>query len=366
MEQPQPIELNIFQRGILQKCATVFVYLTSILTGAWILDWLDKLLFIRLAEEAQRQKFLSPEATRGFTRLIEARDSTVIIAVIMVGLACGFAGWLFMRWAAKRNWSWPVTLPKAVEFRSAMEQLGIAGPADRVAFVRKHKLPVFIALSPLIGKEHAAVRAKLYAFAHSAFGVEEVFEQHTGKQTLCLNADDFERVLKEHGEHTKTAYSVRIAELEQDVANLKAVNSLQSADIAKLTEENEKLLVENADQRNKLKTLPAREENAESREEKRVPFWRVAVPLVNRLIAEAPPGTQYTRPEIQDAFLQELENFPELKRAIQNLLRTAKKEGENTPFALDGWGMEAIRLALGDLAKKEGGATRKTGKHRSL
>ena len=154
-----PIELNILQRGILQKCATSFVYLTSVLTGALIIDWWDKILFIRLAEEAQRQKFLSPESVRGFTRLIEARDSTVIFAVIMVGLACGSAGWLFTRWAAKQHWSWPVTLPKAVEFRAAMEQLGIADPADRIAFVRKHKLPIFIALSPLIGREHEAVRA---------------------------------------------------------------------------------------------------------------------------------------------------------------------------------------------------------------
>jgi uncharacterized membrane protein/regulator of replication initiation timing len=360
MEQPQPIQLNIFQRGILQKCATFFVYLASIVTGALVIDWLDKRLFIRLAEEVQRQKLLSPEATRGFTRLIEARDSSAIIEIIFVGISCGFVGWLFMRWAAKRNWSWPVTLPKAVEFRSAMEQLGIADPADRIAFVRKHKLPVFIALSPLIGKEHEAVRAKLYAFAHSAFGVEDVFEQHTGKQTLCLDADDFERVLKEHGEHSKSAYSARIAELEQNVADLKAVNSLQNADMTKITEEKEKVLAENTELRRKLQTAPGREGKAEKRENEKIPFWCVAGPLVNRLIAEAAPGTQYTRPQIQDAFQQELENFPELKPAIQALLHTTKKESENTPFALEGWGLEAIRLALGELAKKEPGAIRKT------
>ena len=153
-----------------------FVYMVSAATGAWIIDWLDKQSFIRLAKEAQRQELLSPEATRGFMLLIEARDSTAIFPIILVGLACGFVGWLFMRWAAKRNWSWSVTLPKAVEFRSAMEQLGIVDPADRIVFVRKHKLPVFIALSPLIEKEHEAVRAKLYAFAHHAsLGGEDIF-----------------------------------------------------------------------------------------------------------------------------------------------------------------------------------------------
>ena len=65
MEQAQQ-KLNIFQRGILQKCATTFVYLAGIVIGALILDWLDKRLYIRIAEEAQRLKLFSPEATRGF------------------------------------------------------------------------------------------------------------------------------------------------------------------------------------------------------------------------------------------------------------------------------------------------------------
>jgi hypothetical protein len=362
-----PVELNILQRGILQKCATFLVYMVSVSAAALMIDWLDKGLFIHLAKEAQRQNLLSPEAARGFTILIEARDSIAIFYIVVVILACGFVVWLFMRWAATRNWSWSVIRPKAVEFRPAMEQLGIADPADRIAFVRKHKLSVFIALSPLIGKEHEAVRAKLYAFAHhSSLGDEGVFEQHTGKQTLCLDADEYERVLQEHGEHTALAYSARIVALERDVTDLKAVNSLQSADIGKLTEENKKLLAENAELRKKQQTVQGRKDKAEKRKNDIIPFWRVAIPLVNRLIAESTPGIQYTRPQIQDAFLQELENFPELEPAIQILLHTTKKAEDNTPFSLEGWGMESIRLALGDLAKKDGGATRKAEKHRIL
>jgi regulator of replication initiation timing/uncharacterized membrane protein len=367
MEQEQSQKLNIFQRGILQKCATFLVYLVSVSISALIIDWLDKQLFIRLAEEAQRQNLLSPEAARGFTLLIEARESAAIFHIVFVILVCGFVVWLFMRWAATRNWSWPVTLPKAVEFRSAMERLGIAAPADRIAFVRKHKLAVFIALSPLIGKEHEAVRAKLYAFAHhSSLGDEGVFDRYTGMQTLCLSAGEYERILKEHGEHTTSAYSARIVALEQEITNLKAVNSLQSVDIAKITGENEKLQTENAELRKKLQTVQGREDKAEKRQNDIIPFWRVAAPLVNQLIKENTPGIQYTRPQIQDAFLLDLENFPELKPAIQKLLHTDKKEAQNTPFSLEGWGMEVIRSALGDLAKKDGGATRKAEKHRVL
>ena len=45
MEQAHTQKLNLFQRGILQKCATFFVYLVSFTIGALIIDWLDKLLF---------------------------------------------------------------------------------------------------------------------------------------------------------------------------------------------------------------------------------------------------------------------------------------------------------------------------------
>ncbi len=48
-------KLNIFQRGILQKCATVLVYMVSAATGTFFLDWLDKRLFIRLAEGRPKQ-----------------------------------------------------------------------------------------------------------------------------------------------------------------------------------------------------------------------------------------------------------------------------------------------------------------------
>lgn len=204
----------------------------------------------------------------------------------------------------------------------------------------------------------------MYAFAHNpSLGDNEVFERYAGKQALCLDAADYERLLEEHGPKTRSAYSARIAELEQSVTDLKAVNSIQSADIAKLTEEKETLSTENAEFRQKLKTALGREGKAEKRENDRIPFWRVAAPLVNRLIAEAESDTKYSRRQIQEAFQQELESLPELKPAIQKLLHTAKKERENMPFSLDGWGMKAIRSALGDLAKKDPGATPKADKY---
>lgn len=350
------IKLNIFQRGILQKCATAFVYLFSIAIGAFILDWMDKRLFVRLAEEAQHREILSEKAARAFISLIEARDSTTIFAIILVGLLCGFVGWLFMRWAAKRNWSWPVTLPRAVEFRSAMEQLGIIDPDDRIDFVRKHKLPIFIALEPLVGREAESVRAQLYVFAHhSSFSDKDVFESHIGKQTLCLNAEDYEHLLEERGQKTSLAYSARIVALEKENTSLAGLNSLHVAELAKLTQEREELAKENAAFQRKQQTVAGREGKMETSTIRRIPFWRVVGPLINRLIEEAEPDTRYSRSDIQTAFEAELQKFPELKAAIAIELHRGKQKEPKSEFDLSGWGMDSIRAALGEYAKKDPG-----------
>lgn len=349
------LKLNIFQRGILQKAVAVVAYLGSIAVGAFILDWADKRLFTNSIKEAERQGVITPEALLRIQTLIETRDNTVIFSIIFIGLFCVLMGWFLMRWAAKLNWSLPVTIPQAVEFRSAMKQLGVTEPDERIDFARKHKVPIFLALSPLTEEREDSVRAQLYAFAHhSPLGNSDVFERNIGKQTLCLNAEDFEPLLEKFTSSTQSTHAARIVELEQNAIALKAVNSIQAADIAKLTTENEKLFAENADFRQKQRTVPGREEKAEKREISKIPFWRVAGPVINRLEAEAGSDTQYTRRDIQKAFQEELEKFPDLKPTIQKLLHTSKKEREHEPYSLEGWGMETIRIALGGLVQREG------------
>jgi sterol desaturase/sphingolipid hydroxylase (fatty acid hydroxylase superfamily) len=138
MAQTQPQKLNLFQRGILQKVATAIVYFASFVTGAFILDWLEKRRFTVVAEKAQQQGILTPESFRDLKAQIAAMDVTAIFAIIIVGLFCVGIGWLLMRWAANLNWSWPVTLPKAVEFRSAMRMVNISDSTGEIECVRKH------------------------------------------------------------------------------------------------------------------------------------------------------------------------------------------------------------------------------------
>ena len=231
----KPLKLNIFQRGFLQKAITVFVYLGSIALGVFVLDFADKRLFANIIKEAERQGIITSDAFVRIQSLIDTRDNTIIFSIIFIGFFCIAIGWFLMRLAAKLNWSWPVTIPQAVEFRSAMEQLGIAEPNERIEFVRKHKLHVFIALSPLAHKRQNSVRSQFYAFAHnSPLGNSDIFERHIGKQTLCLDAADFDRLLEEHDKRADSAYSARIVTLEENITSLKGTSFLQAADIASL------------------------------------------------------------------------------------------------------------------------------------
>ena len=314
------IKLNIFQRGILQKCATAFVYFVSIGVGAFILDWLDKQLFIRLAEEARQRDILSPDALRGFTALIEARESTTIFVIILIGVGCGFVGWLFMRWAAKRNWSWPITLPRVVSFRTAMRRLGIIDPKDEIAFVKKYKLPVFIASIPLIEDEYENISVKLYAFAHhSEFSAEDVFEQNIGRQTLCLNFEDYNSLMSAGKQRTSLEESVAVAEKDAEIKSLRL-------SVASLTEENVTLAAERDALRGKTQMQPAHEEGRVDRLRVESLHWAAFIPAMDRLLREVPQGKKYTTPEIEAAYAAEWANRPELRAKMQRL--TGSEEGK--------------------------------------
>jgi hypothetical protein len=364
--------LNILQRGILQKCATFFVYFVSIGIGALIIDWLDKRLFIHIAEEAQHKNLISSEAVRGFTILIEARNSPVIYYVIFVGLACGFVGWLFMRWAAKLNWSWPITLHKAIEFRSALQTLDIIDPSERMEFVRKQKLSIFISSSTFLKEYMENVRVKLYPFAdHPYFADKDVFEKYTGSQRLCLDIVDYEQLIHEYNQKLSVRNSSILAEKDKEINFLKEelFNKTQDIlrmakekdkEIDKLMQENENITTRCAELEGKLQTKPGREKKIDNMQVNRTIFWRVGGPLVNDLLRDAQEGKPYTRDEIQTAFERKLNmEFPGLKEEILELLQAGRQNKEPS-FDLRGWEMESIRSGLGKYAKKDSGPNRKS------
>lgn len=327
------VKLNVFQRGILQFFFSVAIA--------------SLFMFVGLT---------------GFIQLYHAglfSQNTIIVffgfasALVIVAISV-----LLMKQTFYANLTTKVTLPRIVEFSHALQNIGISRFDEQIDFIVRENVLVFLSDETILPpfKENASV--KRYIFLKD----KEKLKYFNGDKRLCLDSDDYERLLNEHGANTKSAYAARIAELEQNVTDLTAVNSIQSTKSAKLSEEKDILSAENAELRQKLQTLPGREEKAEKREVSRIPFWRVAAPLINRLIAEAGEETRYTRPQIQTAFLAELEKCPELKPAIKVLLHTPKKERENTPFSLEGWGMDNIRSGLGNHVQTEGSAPKKAKK----
>jgi len=310
-------KLNIFQRGILQKGAFVFVYLVSITIGALIVDWLDKRLFIALVQKTQEQGSLSLEGTRSFITLIESRDITIVFAIILTGLLCGFAGWLFMRWAAKRNWSWPVTLSRAVEFKAAMRRLGVVDPGEQIEFIRKRKLPVFIALSPLLQEEHTDVRAKLYAFAHDhSLSDKTVFTHYAGDQMLCLDANDCERLVQESKRSFSLAESVALTAKDRELQSIKETVASLAGDNHNLEAELSTLKKENASLKDQVQILPAQAAARVERLRIERLQWEALITTIRRLKKEAPAGKKYTMLELESAFAEEWERRVDLRRQM--------------------------------------------------
>lgn len=330
----QTPKLNIFQNGIFQLVFSIAITSVFMLSGEYAFIWLYKAgLF--------------------------SQNTIIIFFGLASALIVVAISFYIMKLTLGVNLATSVVLPKIVEFSHALQNIGINRFDEQIDFIIREKVFVFVSDDTMQSpyKENANVRR------HIILKDKKRLKYLNGDKRLCLDADDYERLLEEHGAKTRSAYAARIADLERDVTALKATNSILSADIDNLTQERKALLEENAGYKKKLQTASAREKGAEKRDIEKIPFWRVGAPLANRLIAEANSDTKYSRPQIQEAFQQELESFPELKPAIQKLLHTATKEKGNTPFALDGWAMEAIRLALGDLAKKDPGATQKARKH---
>ena len=354
-------KLNILQRGALQTWASIIVYSVCGIAAALIFDRLEKARFIVIAEQAQKKGTINQETAQHLKMIINTPDFLEFLCIIIsVFIGIAVILWL-MRLAAGLNWSWPVTLPKAVEFSTAMQKMGKFDIADQMASIHKHRLRVYIAETPIHGEQHENIRAKLYPYANNKrLVLESVITTNIGKRLLCLDADDYEPIYQKYSLTEKVANSARVAELEEAVKVLNGFLKSKEEDNDKLTGENANLSSTITRLKNKEKTDPARETKAQKGEQKKIPFWRVAGPLINRLIAEAGPDTKYTRPQIQAEFEKELEGCSALKPVVAVLLRTSKKEAEGVPFDLEGWAMELIRVGLGEYAKKEGGAAKKS------
>ena len=351
-------KLNAFQKGILQKYFSLATYGVCIIATAYAVAFLIKNDILKSLTAIQKQAGLSEHTLRMLTAALDERGFALASIIIFCSVILALVSWFTVRWAGNRNWSTPVILPCAVEFRSAMDRLGVQKPRDRFDIIEKFRIPLYITEKPLLEPENEDVQARYYRHgAEADMRNIAMLETFIGCQKLCLDAGDFDFLASEYKRTFGTVNSSALASLKDQNDKLKAALSLKEHDAHEADQELVRLREENAELFNKAKTADAREGKADKRERDRIAFWRVAAPLVNALLAA--PDTEYTRPQIQQAFEDELERHPELKPTIKALLHTPKKEQDGTPYSLEGWGMTLIREALGDRAKSSPGAGQK-------
>ena len=200
---PSYVRLNIFQRGIFQKIFSFCVFCLCVTLWAYLLNIRIKSRFVDALKDAVAQEIITREVARKFLSLILSIDEYFVVQILLGICACAIITLLTVRLSGKMNWAWPTILQTAVEFRSAMHALGVIGSDAQIDLVKKHRLLVYIAASPLpIGESAKTVKASLYVFAaHDDISDKSIFERNIGKGTLCLDAEDYELVVQKekHG-----------------------------------------------------------------------------------------------------------------------------------------------------------------------
>lgn len=272
----------------------------------------------------------------------------LFLAVCASSALLAFIIFFVMKWTLRLNITFSVTLPKVVELSYAMKSIDIPEFDEQINFIAKHHLDVFISQTPILSPYKKNATVKKYI----TLGDKEKSKFYNGDDRLCLNAADYDRIMQEHAKRLSSQNSSAVAEKDEEIKNLRAT-------LASVIRENELLQQENRDFSNKLKTVPTRDGKTETSTIRRIPFWLVAAPLINRLRETATPGILYSRPDIQAAFDAEMEKFPELKDSIKKELHLSRQKAPESEFDLTGWAMEAIRSGLGNLAKTDPGPTGK-------
>jgi hypothetical protein len=339
---PSIARLNAFQCGIFQKFFSLAVYVICFFAITHIANWLETRRFTNTAKKALRDGVITQDNFSKFLEVIASADSTDIYLVLTLAAILSCIAWFIIRFTGKLNWTFVTILPKAVEFRAAMTELGVPEPFEQVDFVRKHELPVFIARTPFHAgeKEKTEIEAHLYVFGRNpAMSARDIFERNIGRRTLCLDIDDYENIRQKVRTPPTANEFVLLTEKSKELESITAESSRQKVEIARLMKENSTLQTQ-------FNTMKAREGKGYKALRDAFPLWQVVVPMIVSMKAEGKLG-QYTRPVIQDAFKQEMERHPELQNDVRGVLG-------NSDDALPKWFVEVVRLELGNLASKGG------------
>lgn len=323
-------KLNVFQRGAAQHLLTLLVYFACLGGVALIVDAFEKRRFVAIAVQAAAQSIIPASTLERFTSFIGNADSSVIFMVFLLTVIGTGIGYFLIKLSTKLNLVWPVTLPQAVEFASAMRKIGIIEPGEQIAFVRKHKLPVFIAASPILGEEQAEISAKLYIYAHKPIAAQDIFERNIGKRTLCLDAEDYSRIVADGVKRFSLEESAALVEKEEELRSLKVTLASLAEDKSRLESENSDLETSVQELKNKVQTQPAQEESRVERLRIERLQWAAFIPVMDRLMRNAPEGKKFTTRELEEAFAAEWAARPDLRERMGQLTGTEETKPSET------------------------------------
>lgn len=355
-------KLTFLQKGGLQKIFAFLVYIIIASSLALIYDYIDKYTFISIIERAYNDGILVSSDIFVLKKLIYTREGHIFILYTAFLLVCGFVSWRIIRWAGHSNLSTPVTLDKVVEFKFCMNELGIADPRRAFDVAIRYNLPFYIADHPLLMPTKKDVNVKFYSYSfNSGMRDMEILERCLGRQTLCLAMEDFIVLKNRYQDQLVAAHVSTIVNLKKLAEGLEASLIIERESYQKLQEELAALREENRKLQKKQQTSQAREgKGEETRDIKKIPYWRVAIPTVERLLQAATPTTKYTSSQIQAAFEEELKRFPHLQEAIKIYFAEKRQTERDNPFSLDGWPMRMIRAALGEYIQTASGPPKKS------
>ena len=208
-------KLNTFQKGIWQKIFSLAVYGVCIVAGTYAIAFLIKNDILKALTAIQKSADLSEHTLRMLTAALDERGFALASIIIFCSVILALVSWFIIRWAGNRNWSTTVILPKAVEFRSAMDRLGVLNPRDRFDIIEKFRIPLYITEKPLLEPENENVQARHYRHgAQADMRSLAMLETFIGCQKLCLDAGDFDFLASEYKRTFGTVNSSALASLK--------------------------------------------------------------------------------------------------------------------------------------------------------
>ncbi len=240
----------------------------------------------------------------------------------------------------KLNIVLPIELDKVIEFSKALEDLCKDEFTWQIEYIRHKKVNIYFYNKALL-KDENNIKVKRLISYDDVDGLKNL----NGTKQLCLDYEDYDRLLKEK-------YEFEDFKISEEVTRLKAkLNDCEELS-SKLQEENTKMSEELEEVKKKNQTFLAREAKEKNQKQAKLPFYFLAYSTLKALEDRATAETKYTRPEIQKAFEEELDKNKDLKQGISALLQDFRLKKSINPYDLTGWAMEYLRDSLGDKVKK--------------